>query len=262
MRDPSSKGTWYHEAMLIVANWKSYVDRPQDAKKLLATAKRLSLSVKKARIVLAPSAPFLAMLAVGNRSKVAFAGQDVSTSSVGAATGETSADALRGIGAKYAIVGHSERRAMGETDAIVAEKAKRALINRLTPILCVGETERDQDARYLSGIREQIASVYKGLEARERLEIVIAYEPVWAIGKQASDALPAHDVAEMVLYIRKILSEYLPDKAAAKTRILYGGSVEPANIRELATGSGVDGFLVGHASAEPTSFAALVKAIA
>lgn len=247
--------------MLIVANWKAYVDTREEAKKLLALAKRLSATVKRARIVLAPPAPFLGMLASGNRSKVAFAGQDVSVATVGAATGEVSADALRGAGASYVIIGHSERRAAGETEAEIAEKMKRALANRLTPILCVGETERDADARYLYLIREQIASAYKDLSPRERLDVVIAYEPVWAIGKHAGEALPPSDVAEMVLYIRKILGEYLPGRAAAKTRVLYGAAVEAGNARSLAGGSGVDGLLVGHASADPEMFSALVRAL-
>ena len=248
--------------MLIVANWKAYVDTRDEAKKLFALAKRLSLGVKRVRLVLAPPAPFLGLLAPGNRSKVAFAGQDVSVTTIGAATGETSADALKGIGATYVIVGHSERRLMGETDAIVAEKLKRALANRLTPILCVGERERDPDARYLSFIREQVASAFKDLSPKERLDVIIAYEPVWAIGKTANEALPASDLIEMTLYIRKILSDYLPGRGAAKTRVLYGGSVEAGNIRELAGGSGIDGFLVGHASAEPASYSALVRALA
>jgi triosephosphate isomerase len=247
--------------MLIVANWKSYVETREEAKKLFAIAKRLVTSIRRVRIVLAPSAPHLGLLVPGNRSKVAFAGQDVSDTTVSAATGEISGATLRNIGATYVIVGHSERRAKGETDAIVAEKMKRALVNGLTPILCIGEKERDPEARYLGLLRSQIAAVFSNLSPREQLCVIIAYEPIWAIGKSAADALAPTDLAEMVLYIRKVLSEYLPGKSAAKTTILYGGSVESANVRDIAGGSQVDGFLVGRASADPAMFQALVKAL-
>lgn len=247
--------------MLIVSNWKAYVERRDDAKALLAAAKRAA-SKTRHKIVLAPPAPYLGMLAGGGkRSRVAFAGQDVSDTTVGAATGEVSAGTLRQAGATYVIIGHSERRARGETDALIAEKAKRALTNGLTPILCIGERERDAEARYLATLRTQLAAVYDTLSPRERLQIVVAYEPVWAIGKRAEDAIQSSDLGEMILYIRKVLSEYLPGHNASKVRILYGGSVEAGNIRELAGGSRCDGFLVGHASADTSMFSALVKAL-
>lgn len=247
--------------MLIVSNWKSYVETRDDAKKLFALAKRLAVKIRRVKLVLAPSYAHLGLLAPGNRSKVKFAAQDVSDTTVSAATGEVSAAAVRNIGADYAIVGHSERRARGETDAVVAEKARRALVNGLTPILCVGERERDPDARYLTLLKQQLASVFSVLSPKERLGVVIAYEPVWAIGKHASEAPAPADIAEMVLYIRKVLAEYLPGKSAAKATVLYGGGVEAGDIRAIAGGSGVDGFLVGHASAESASYAALVKAL-
>ncbi len=248
--------------MIVVANWKSYVETREEAKKLFALAKRLMAAVRRVKIVLAPAYPHVGLLAPGNRSRVAFAAQDVSDTTVSAATGEVSGATLRNIGATYAIVGHSERRAKGETDAMVAEKVRRALVNGLTPILCIGERERDEDAQYLSILKSQIAAVFSVLSPKERLQVIVAYEPVWAIGKHASDAPSPEDIAEMVLYIRKVLSDYLPGKNAKSAKILYGGSAESANVRAIAGGSGVDGFLVGHASAEPAMFAALVKALA
>jgi triosephosphate isomerase len=246
--------------MLIVANWKAYVESSKKAKALLASAKRLKLG-KGMSVVLAPPAPYLGFLALGNRSKVSFAGQDLSNTTGGAATGEVTAAMLKDAGAAYVIIGHSERRAQGETDALVAEKVQHALAHGLIPILCVGERERDADARYLSFIRAQLAAVFAPLSPQERIQVVVAYEPIWAIGKSAADALPPHELSEMVLYIRKVLGDYLPGDASHGTAILYGGSVEPSNARMLAGGSGIDGFLVGHASVEPASFSALVKAV-
>lgn len=247
--------------MLIIANWKAYVETREKAKELFALAKRLSSSVKRVRIVLLPPAPFLALLSQGNRTKVAFGAQDISTTTLGAQTGEVTGATLKQSGASYALIGHSERRALGETNALVAEKVRRALSVGLTPVVCVGEKERDHDAQYLSYIKEQVQAVFEPLTVPERLKMVIAYEPVWAIGKSAGDALPEREVSEMVLYIRKILGHYLAGKSAQKVPVLYGGSVEPENIRALAGGARVDGFLIGHASAQKEMFRDTVKAL-
>ncbi|HVX91514.1 MAG TPA: triose-phosphate isomerase [Candidatus Paceibacterota bacterium] len=247
--------------MFIAANWKAYVEDAERAKKLAALGKRLAGKCRKHEIVLAPAALHLGMLAQGNKSKVKFAAQDVSLTTGGAHTGEVSAQMLENMDVAYTLVGHSERRAMGETDIVVAEKARHALAHGVVPIVCVGERERDAGAEYLSLIRAQISAVFAPLTPKERLMTVIAYEPVWAIGKSAADALPSHEVMEMALYIRKVLGDFLPGKAPAHTKILYGGSVEPGNIRDLAAGSGIDGFLIGHASVDSKTFSALVKAL-
>ncbi len=246
--------------MLVVGNWKAYIQSSDKAKKLFATAKRLATHAG-IEIVIAPPAPYLGLLAVGNRSKVRFAAQDVSLSTGGAATGELTAAMIADAGASYAILGHSERRALGETDEMVSEKTRHALANKLIPIVCVGEKERDQDARYLSVLRAQIAAVYTPLSQKERTQTILAYEPIWAIGKTAADAITPADLAEMVLYIRKVLTEYLPGRGAEKVRLIYGGSAEPGNARALASGTGVDGFLSGHASVDTESFTNLVKAL-
>ncbi len=246
--------------MLIVANWKAYIQSESKAKLLLASAKRLT-SQANTEIVLAPPAPYLGLFAPGNRSKVMFASQDLSVCTGGAATGEISAALLRNLGVSYTIIGHSERRAMGETNMIVSEKIRHALANKIIPIVCVGERERDPDAKYLAFLRAQIHSVYEPLSPKERAQIVLAYEPIWAIGKTATDAITPSDLTEMVLYIRKILGSYFIGRGAAKAQLLYGGSVEPGNVRSQAEGTGVDGFLVGHASTSPDIFTALVKAL-
>lgn len=246
--------------MLIAANWKAYVGEVRRGKSLVALAKRLAAKHRQ-DIVLAPSAAHLGLLAYGNRSKVKFASQDVSLATGGANTGELTAEAVADAGASYAIVGHSERRAIGETDETVAQKAQHALACGLSPILCVGERERDHGAEYLAFIRAQITAVMAPLSQKERLQVVIAYEPVWAIGKSAKDAIHPADLAEMTLYIRKVLGDFMSGKAPTKTKILYGGSVEPANARDLAAAGGIDGFLVGHASVETDSFSKLVAAV-
>ncbi len=246
--------------MLIVGNWKAYVESQLKAKALFATAKRLSAQ-HDTEIVLAVPTPYLGLLSPSNRSKVAFAAQNISAGTGGAATGEVTAALLKELGVTYTLVGHSERRALGETDEMVSDKVRHAHANQIIPIVCVGEKERDPDAHYLQLLRAQIHAVFEPLAQKERQQTILAYEPIWAIGKTASEAMSPRDLTEMTLYIRKVLGEYLPGRSALKVKLLYGGSVEPSNIRSLAEGTGVDGFLPGHASADSDIFSALVKAL-
>jgi triosephosphate isomerase len=148
---------------------------------------------------------------------------------------------------------------MGDTDSIIAEKLVRALAHGLIPILCIGEQERDGEGRYLAFIREKLTVALAALAQKERSKVIIAYEPLWAIGKTAAFAIGPNDLAEMTLYIRKVLAELLPGKSSTHSLVLYGGSVEPNNIRDLAASSSVDGFLIGHASVDPITFTLLVK---
>lgn len=247
--------------MLLVANWKAYVDDLTRAKKLFGRAKRLAARSSRLELVIAPPAPYLGFFGRRKLPSVALSAQDISSITEGAVTGEVTAAAARSLGAEYAIIGHSERRARGDTDAIVAEKLRHALAHDLTPILCVGEKERDTNGNYLALVREQITSALRDLDARGYARVLIAYEPLWAINKTADEAIHDTDLAEMVLYIRKVVAENTAGKSTGKTKILYGGSVEPDNIRDLAGGSGVDGFLVGHASVDPATFTKLVRAL-
>lgn len=245
--------------MLIVGNWKAYVESGKTAQALVASAKKLTGLGHD--IVLAPSAPYLGLLAVGNKTKVAYSAQDISDSTGGAHTGETTGAQLRDLGVSYTILGHSERRAGGETDDVVLSKTKHALAQGLTPIICIGEKERDADAHYLAYLRGQIAHIFAPLSQQERMQLVLAYEPIWAIGKTEDEAITPQDLREMILYIRKILAEYLPGQAGEKVKILYGGSVEEGNAQVLAEGTGIDGFLIGHASVDAIAFAGIVKAV-
>lgn len=246
--------------MLIVSNWKAYVESPEEAKKLYALS--LKLSRKGHDLVIVPSAPHIGLLSTATKkSDVHLGAQDVSMETAGAHTGEITAGTLHSLGVTYVLVGHSERRALSETDDVVFEKVRRVLALGMTPIVCIGESVRDEQGMYLGVVRRMIESVLAPLSPKERTQLIFAYEPVWAIGKSGADAIQEEDLTEMVLYIRKVLSEFLPGKASEKTRVLYGGSVEASIIRSLAGGTGVDGFLIGHASAEVASYKALVEAL-
>lgn len=244
--------------MLIVSNWKAYVETRESAKGLLATARKLANH--GAELVVCPPLPYLGLLADG-KTNVALGAQDVSGTTGGAETGEVTAGVIASVGVRYVIVGHSERRALGETDALIAEKVQHVLAHGMHPIVCVGERERDLDAHYLKLIRAELTAVLAPLSQKERMQVLIAYEPIWAIGKSAAESITAPDLTEMIAYIRKVIGEYLPGRAPERIQVLYGGSVEAENARFLAEGTGIDGFLVGHASADIETYTALVKAV-
>ncbi len=194
-------------------------------------------------------------------SAVRFGGQDVSAHEWGAFTGEVAAAQLADLGASYVIVGHSERRAYwNESDELVAAKAARAIEHGLTPILCVGEKLEVREAgRAVSFTLAQLEGSLSGLEIASGEELVIAYEPVWAIGtgKTASAA----DAEEMAAAIRNFIRERYGERAAANIRILYGGSMKPANTADIMAGPNVDGGLVGGASLEVESFSQMIAAV-
>jgi triosephosphate isomerase len=193
-------------------------------------------------------------------SRIATGGQDCSTQASGAFTGEVSAQMLADAGASFCIVGHSERRTLhGESSATVQAKAIAACQALLVPIVCVGETQEEREAgKALAVVRKQLkGSVPEGLDAAS---LVVAYEPVWAIGTGLTPT--AADVAEMHASIRADLARIVGKQAAAGVRLLYGGSVKPSNAAELMNVANVDGALVGGASLKAADFLAIAKACA
>lgn len=251
----------YNKRMIIIANWKAKVNTIADAKKLV-TASRTLADKGAHTIVIAPPAPYLGLLSLTSPSKkLRFASQDITATGGGSETGEVTGQMISSTKASYVIIGHSERRALGDTDSVVLLKTKQALSSKLTPVVCIGERKRDEEAEYLSHLRSQVDAVYVGLLPKERNSIILAYEPVWAIGKSASEGITPDDLIEMIRYIRKILAAYLPAKKVEDTIILYGGAVEASNARVLAEGTGIHGLLVGHASTDAKTFTALVKAL-
>jgi len=191
-------------------------------------------------------------------SGIAVGGQDCHAKPTGAHTGDVSAAMLADLGCSCVIVGHSERRTdHGETDAVVAAKAEAAIAAGLTVILCIGETEAERDAgRTLDVVRRQIDGSLPKSASAER--VVIAYEPVWAIGTGRTPTTP--EVAEVHARIRALLGDRLGRGAAERLRILYGGSMKPSNARELLALADVDGGLVGGASLVADDFWAIAEA--
>ena len=224
--------------------------------------KELKLAVKdfgKVEIAIAP--PFTALHAVAEAARntnIGIAAQDLYWEREGAFTGEVSPQMVKEAGAEYAIVGHSERRRLfGESDAIVNRKAMAALGAGLTPIVCIGETleERERDET-LAVLDRQIKDGLDRMSAEQVAEIVVAYEPVWAIGT-GRNATPAQ-AGEAHTHIRQRLRQWFGAESADRCRVIYGGSVKPDNIADLISQDDVDGALVGGASLDVRSFLEIV----
>ena len=212
-----------------------------------------------ASVVVCPPFPYLADVAVALRAgSVSWGAQDCSAHAGGAFTGETSAAMLADLGCSHVIVGHSERRAMhAEGDRLVAEKARQALIAGITPIVCVGETLAERDAQRTGDVVDRQLAAVIDLLMGDITRVVVAYEPVWAIGSGIIPTLA--EVAEMHASIRALLGELLGE-AGARVRILYGGSVKPGNAGPLLRLDNVDGALVGGASLKAVDFLAIAGA--
>ena len=199
---------------------------------------------------------------LGGAQKIRLGAQNMSPEPKGAYTGEISAAMLRDLFVRYVLVGHSERRRLfGETDEVVRRKLVTALASKLRPILCIGETLEERQAGQERSILEaQLRAALEGLSADQICEVVIAYEPVWAIGTGLT-ATPTQ-AQEAHLFIRDYLVRLAGKAVADKSRILYGGSVTPANASELMSQPDIDGALVGGASLDPRGFAEIVAGAA
>jgi len=249
MRTPLIAGNWkmfktVHEAVVFV-------------KELRGTIK----DVADVEVVVGP--PFTALHAAAEaarNSNIAVAAQDMHWEREGAFTGEVSAAMITEAGAEYVIIGHSERRRLfGETDAIVNRKVAAAIAATLTPIMCVGETleERERNET-LAVLDRQIKDGLDNVTGGDVAELVIAYEPVWAIGTGRNAT--AAQAEEAHAHIRTRLRQWFGGEAAEQCRVLYGGSVKPDNAAELLSQPDIDGALVGGASLNPEGFAEIIAA--
>ena len=243
----------------IAGNWKMF----KTVSEAVVFVKELRTAVKDAdrvEIVLAP--PFTALHAVAEAARntnIGVAAQDLYWEREGAFTGEVSPDMVREAGAEFAILGHSERRRLfGESDAIVNRKTMAAIGAGLTPIVCIGETleEREREET-LAVLDRQIKDGLDRITAEQVAEIVLAYEPVWAIG--TGRTATAAQAGEAHAHIRTRLRQWFGADAAERCHIIYGGSVKPDNIKELIAEADVDGALVGGASLDVRGFADIVS---
>ncbi len=246
---------------IIAANWKMHMTA-SEAESFLKDFRLDIEGINGVEIILAPpftALPKLSELLDGSQ-RIRLGAQNMHFEMSGAFTGEISPAMLRELYVRYVILGHSERRQLfGETDAIINKKVKAALASELKPVLCVGETLEEREAgREKEVLHTQLTGSLADVDADSFTNIVIAYEPVWAIGtgKTASSA----QAQDAHAHVREVLAELSTPEIAAKVQIQYGGSVKPANAAELLSQPDIDGALVGGASLEPRSFAEIVKA--
>lgn len=244
---------------LVAGNWKMNKTLTE-ARELATAIVKAALNLVGSEIVLCP--PFTALYEVAKileGSQVQLGAQDIFWEDSGAFTGEISGPMLRDVGCQYVIVGHSERRqVIHENDDVINLKVKAALRNQLCPILCIGETlEEREKGLTLNRIESQLEHNLKNFSPEEATKIIIAYEPVWAIGT-GRNATP-DQAEEAHQYVRKILARKFGDEFASCAIILYGGSVKPENAASLAEQSDVDGFLVGGASLDALSFIKIIE---
>ena len=244
---------------LIAANWKMY-KTPDQAREFVQAFLPMMEGHDRDEIVLCP--PFVDIAAVVEACKgsnVAVGAQNVAWEKEGAFTGETSALMLLAVGCTHAIIGHSERRQyFGETDDTVNARLKTALEAGLTPIVCVGEVLEERESGMTEEVlRRQCSRAFRKISGKKAAKLVVAYEPVWAIGtgKTATPEMAADAHALIRGEVAKAMGQELADNL----RILYGGSVKPENAKALMSQAEIDGALVGGASLKPDSFTAIVK---
>jgi triosephosphate isomerase (TIM) len=234
-----SKKSW-----LIVGNWKMNPKTADEAKSLIRSVTTTSRKLKNTVAVLCPPFPYIPFVKI--EKKVLAGAQDNFFEEQGQFTGNVSPHMLKSLGCAYVIVGHSERRKLGETNEIVAKKVRSATRAGLKVILCIGEDHRDTEGNYLASIREQLKESLVYTERSMLLNVVIAYEPVWAIGGRS--AVASHDIHQAVIFIRKVLTEMYAPEIIKSISILYGGSSNATNTEDVLSHGEVEGLLVGGAS--------------
>lgn len=233
---------------LLIANWKMAPDTAVEAVRLAKATSIISKKYKKHLSVIA-CVPYIYLTTVKKAAPALILGaQDVAPGTNVAATGSIGAMMLKGNKVSYAIVGHSECRSSGDTNELVKTKLDRLMEKKLTPILCVGEKTRDDRGWYLSAVKDQVESALAGLARPELKRLVIAYEPVWAIGAGAEREATPDECREMIMFVRKLITDLYDARTAQSMTIVYGGSVSEDNAALFVADGCADGLLVGRVS--------------
>ncbi len=250
-------------AKIVAGNWKMNKTISESTTLVNELIEALSgVELVNTEVIVAPTFVNLQacqLLAV--KSPISIAAQNMHQKLNGAYTGEISAPMLSDIGVKHVILGHSERREyFGESDALLAEKVKTALESNLTPIFCFGEVlEERKSGKHFEVVSEQISKALFDLNKESWKDIILAYEPVWAIG--TGETASPEQAQEIHAHVRKLIADHYDADLADEVSILYGGSVKPANAKEIFSQTDVDGGLIGGAALKADDFTAIVKAI-
>ncbi|MFF2889558.1 MULTISPECIES: triose-phosphate isomerase [Paenibacillus] len=243
---------------IIAGNWKMF-KTVSEATAFFAEVKGKAEVAGVESVICAPFTALPALVEAAKGTTIAIGAQNVHFEDNGAFTGEISGLMLKDLGVKYVIIGHSERRAyFAESDEIVNKKTVAAFKHGLTPIVCVGEKLEERESGATKEVcKVQTEAAFQGLSAEQAAEVVVAYEPIWAIGTGKSST--SEDAQDVIGYIRGVIAGLYDEAVAAKVRIQYGGSVKPNNVSEYLGQADIDGALVGGASLEPASYIALIE---
>ena len=237
---------------LVIANWKMAPQTVKEAQAIFAKIKSRAARLRGVETVIAP--PFIYLPLLKSAGKIKLAAQDVAKDDGGPWTGEISARMLKGVGVSYAIIGHSERREIGEGDDVIREKLYQSLFRGLKSVLCVGEKEKSQEA-FPHIVREQIKKALRGIPRYFASKTIIAYEPVWAISSHSKGkADTPQNFFGMSIFIRRTVLDVWGKSAALRLPIIYGGSVNAKNAKGFLEVKGGSGVLVGKASLDAREF--------
>lgn len=244
----------------IVGNWKMNPITREEARALFTETKKYTTKLKKTNVILCVPSVYIADCKALVSARCLLGAQNIAHEQTGAYTGEVSGSMLKKLGVSHVLVGHSERRALGENNLCINQKIRQAFKADIIPIFCIGEKERSlHDAWYLHAVKTQIEEGLVGLKPAQLATLIIAYEPVWAIGKDAKREATPYESEEMAIYIRKVLSDMFGPASAKKVAVLYGGSVNEKNASLFLQSGGVDGLLPGRVSLNPKSMATLIE---
>lgn len=251
----------YNRAMskkIVIANWKMNPQTLKEAETLFLGISNAIKSVKNVEVVICSPFIFIPDLKKKNNKKISLGAQNVYFENSGPHTGEISPTMLKSFGVKYIIIGHSDRRAMGETNEFIAKKVLATLKAGLTPILCVGEAHRDHSGAYLDFVKKQLIGSLTNIPKVSLKKIIIVYEPIWSISTSKIKEATPDDSKEMAIFIRKTLSDISDVKTAHAVKVLYGGSVNSKNSLEFFTNGAIGGALVGGASLFVKDFSKII----
>lgn len=246
---------------LVVANWKMNPESLKEAESIYNGIFAIAKGLKNIDIVICPPFPFLSISPKLKNKNIKLGAQNLFYETSGSFTGQVSPKMLSNLGVKYIIVGHSESRSFGDTNDIVSKKILASLKAKITPILCIGESTRDNHGEYLSFIKNQIHECLSSISKIQIKNIVIAYEPVWAIGANAIREATPDEFIEMRIFIKRVITDTYGAKIANDISIIYGGSVHPENARSFIINGEADGLLIGRDSLVLKKFGAILSAI-
>lgn len=246
---------------LIVGNWKMNPVSGEDAESLLHSLSNLTRQLMHVTSLVCVPHLYLRELAIKSRTYVNYhvGGQDAVPGDTGSQTGAVSMEMLKQAGIDHVLIGHSERRAAGDTDEIINEKLKDALAREMFPILIVGEEERGKTKSYLNTIKKQLDTALDKIPKKDISSIIFAYEPIWAVGSKAQRQCTTEECKEVIDMMREYLDKRGNKNTGQGATIIYGGSTDDKNIRSYLEDGGVDGVLPGRASLDPRMIGLMLK---